>query len=82
MSAGAPVGQRTTSGGNTCADTPNLSFYGHIGGRPSPAALKSGNNVNTFGTCLPKVCNELVDDSAYEPPIVIGQVLVGINRFI
>ena len=54
VSAGAPVGQRTTSGGNTCADTPNLSFYGHIGGRPFPAALKSGNNVNTFG----KLCQK------------------------
>jgi hypothetical protein len=54
VSAGAPVGQRTTSGGNTCADTPNPSFYGHFGDRSSPAALKSGNNVNTFG----KLCQK------------------------
>ena len=46
VSAGAPVGQRTTSGGNTCADTPNLSFYGHIGGLGCSARKKS----KIFGT--------------------------------
>ena len=46
VSAGAPVGQRTTSGGNTCADTPDLSFYGHIGGLGCSAGKKS----KIFGT--------------------------------
>jgi len=73
VSAGAPVGQRTISGGNTCADTPNLSFYGHIGGRPSPAALKSGNNVNTFGNSLQKYAMNWWTAGACEPPRVVGR---------
>jgi hypothetical protein len=51
VSAGAPVGQRTTSGGNTCADTPNLSFYGHIGGLGCSARKKS----KIFGTFSKKL---------------------------
>ena len=50
VSAGAPGGQRTTSGGNTCADTPNLSFYGHIGGLGCSARKKS----KIFGTFCTK----------------------------
>jgi len=73
VSAGAPVGQRTTSSGNTCADTPNLSFYGHIGGRPSPAALKSGNNVNTFGKVCQKCAMNWWTAGACEPPRVVDR---------
>ena len=54
VSAGAPVGQRTTSSGNTCADTPNLSFYGHIGGLGSSARKKS----KIFGTFSTKIAHK------------------------
>src|ERR1700733_10607831 len=49
VSAGAPVGQRTISGGNTCADTPNLSFYGHNGGLGC-SARKTSKIFGTFCT--------------------------------
>jgi hypothetical protein len=54
VSAGAPVGQRTTSGGNTCADTPDLSFYGHIGGLGCSARKKS----KIFGTFSKKIAQK------------------------
>src|SRR6185437_13353750 len=54
VSAGAPVGQRTTKGGNTCADTRDLSFYGHIGGLGCSARKKS----KIFGTFCTKNCTQ------------------------
>src|SRR6185437_10345626 len=60
VSAGAPVGQRTTSGGNTCADTSDLSFYGHNGGLGCSARKKS-KIFGTFCTLFAQKHHKLAD---------------------